>query len=145
MADADAIVSKRLIISGLTPAIDANKLAQRLSSFGHVHSLVGVGMLDSNGECTFPSSNRELTCKPPGEPRKFVHLTMETTKAKLSRCQFQLSHPCSWATSPLLRKFLIAPLSGMQAFSGSTWKGAKLRLGEAKPDFTERLAYFVIQ
>lgn len=47
--DADATISKRLIISGLTPAIDANALSQRLSSFGTVHSLVGVGMLDANG------------------------------------------------------------------------------------------------
>ncbi|KAF8316606.1 hypothetical protein DL93DRAFT_744804 [Clavulina sp. PMI_390] len=88
-------VSKRLIISGLTPAIDANSLSQRLASFGTVHSLQGVGMLDANGA-----------------PRKFAHLTLETTPAKLRRC--------------------------MQAFSGSTWKGAKLRLGEAKPDFNER-------
>lgn len=49
MADADPVTSKRLIISGLTPAIDANTLSQRLASFGTVHSLVGVGMLDANG------------------------------------------------------------------------------------------------
>lgn len=46
----DTVTSKRLIISGLTPSIDANALSQRLSSFGEVHSLVGVGMLDANGE-----------------------------------------------------------------------------------------------
>jgi hypothetical protein len=51
MADAETIVSKRLIISGLTPAIDADSLIQRLSSFGNVHSLVGVGLLDANGKC----------------------------------------------------------------------------------------------
>jgi hypothetical protein len=27
---------------------------------------------------------------------------------------------------------------GMNLLSGSTWKGAKLRIGEAKPDFRER-------
>jgi hypothetical protein len=27
---------------------------------------------------------------------------------------------------------------GMNLLSGSTWKGAKLRFGEAKPDFKER-------
>lgn len=48
MAD-DPVTSKRLIISGLTPAIDANTLSKRLASFGKVHSLVGVGMLDANG------------------------------------------------------------------------------------------------
>ena len=29
-------------------------------------------------------------------------------------------------------------LIGMNVLSGSTWKGAKLRIGEAKPDFRER-------
>lgn len=53
MTEADAIVSKRLIISGLTPAIDANSLTQRLLSFGNVHSLVGVGMFDANGRTWF--------------------------------------------------------------------------------------------
>lgn len=28
----------------------------------------------------------------------------------------------------------------MNLLSGSTWKGAKLRFGEAKPDFKERYA-----
>jgi hypothetical protein len=31
-------------------------------------------------------------------------------------------------------------LIGMNVLSGSTWKGAKLRIGEAKPDFRERYA-----
>jgi hypothetical protein len=29
-------------------------------------------------------------------------------------------------------------VTGMNLLSGSTWKGAKLRIGEAKPDFRER-------
>lgn len=102
MAEADAIVPKRLIIYGLTPAIDANALAQRLSSFGNVHSLVGVGMLDANGDCKstlrWPGMTlmyrSERLARPPmireGDPRKFAHLTLETTKAKLSRCAFFL-------------------------------------------------------
>jgi hypothetical protein len=28
--------------------------------------------------------------------------------------------------------------AGMNVLSGSTWKGSKLRVGEAKPDFKER-------
>ena len=31
----------------------------------------------------------------------------------------------------------------MNLLSGSTWKGAKLRFGEAKPDFRERLRNFL--
>ena len=29
-------------------------------------------------------------------------------------------------------------LPGLSALSGSVWKGTKLRIGEAKPDFRER-------
>ncbi|CAE6520743.1 unnamed protein product [Rhizoctonia solani] len=47
-----------------------------------------------------------------GRPRKFAYLTLETTQPKLSRC--------------------------MNLLSGSTWKGAKLRIGEAKPDYKAR-------
>ena len=28
--------------------------------------------------------------------------------------------------------------TGLNLLSGTTWKGAKLRIGEAKPDFAER-------
>lgn len=31
-------------------------------------------------------------------------------------------------------------ITGMNLLSGTTWKGAKLRIGEAKPDFRERYA-----
>ncbi|CAE6370662.1 unnamed protein product [Rhizoctonia solani] len=47
-----------------------------------------------------------------GCPRKFAYLTLETTQPKLARC--------------------------MNLLSGSTWKGAKLRIGEAKPDYKSR-------
>ncbi|KEP47416.1 RNA recognition motif protein [Rhizoctonia solani 123E] len=47
-----------------------------------------------------------------GRPRKFAYLTLETTQPKLARC--------------------------MNLLSGSTWKGAKLRIGEAKPDYKAR-------
>ncbi|KAG5727721.1 hypothetical protein E4T56_gene20741 [Termitomyces sp. T112] len=49
-----------------------------------------------------------------GQPRKFGYVTLETTQEKLSRC--------------------------LNLLSGSTWKAAKLRIGEAKPDFASRLA-----
>ncbi|KAF8803942.1 hypothetical protein BYT27DRAFT_7108757 [Phlegmacium glaucopus] len=49
-----------------------------------------------------------------GQPRKFGYVTLETTTGKLAKC--------------------------MNLLSGSTWKGAKLRFGEAKPDFRERIA-----
>ncbi|KAG8681020.1 hypothetical protein FRC08_015904, partial [Ceratobasidium sp. 394] len=47
-----------------------------------------------------------------GQPRKFAYVTLESTQAKLARC--------------------------MNLLSGSTWKGAKLRIGEAKPDYRAR-------
>ncbi|KAI0923693.1 hypothetical protein AcV5_009169 [Taiwanofungus camphoratus] len=49
-----------------------------------------------------------------GQPRKFGYVTLETTKSKLARC--------------------------LNLLSGVVWKGAKLRIGEAKPDFRERIA-----
>jgi hypothetical protein len=47
-----------------------------------------------------------------GQPRPYVYATLHTTKASLLKC--------------------------MSVLSGSTWKGAKLRIGEAKLDFRER-------
>ncbi|KIM39552.1 hypothetical protein M413DRAFT_29270 [Hebeloma cylindrosporum] len=93
----DAPVTKRLIISGLTPAITADDISRRLTSFGTVKAADGFGL--PNGV---------------GETRKFGYVTLETTTGKLAKC--------------------------MNLLSGSTWKGAKLRFGEAKPDFKERIA-----
>ncbi|KAI0730896.1 hypothetical protein C8Q76DRAFT_613906 [Earliella scabrosa] len=95
--DDSQVITKRIHISGLTPAITAKDLSDRLASFGTVKSIDGFGLLDGVGK-----------------PRKFAYATMETTKAKLARC--------------------------MNLLSGVTWKGAKLRLGEAKPDYRERYA-----
>ncbi|KAI0676098.1 hypothetical protein C8Q78DRAFT_1075035 [Trametes maxima] len=93
----DEVITKRIHVSGLTPAITAKDLNTRLGSFGTVKALDGLGDLDAVGQ-----------------PRKFAYVTLETTKGKLTRC--------------------------MNLLSGVTWKGAKLRLGEAKPDFRERIA-----
>ncbi|KAG6371858.1 hypothetical protein JVT61DRAFT_8855 [Boletus reticuloceps] len=49
-----------------------------------------------------------------GDPRKFGFVTMEISAKELVKC--------------------------LNVLSGSTWKGTKLRIGEAKPDFRERLA-----
>ncbi|KAL0954164.1 hypothetical protein HGRIS_005298 [Hohenbuehelia grisea] len=48
-----------------------------------------------------------------GQPRKFGYITIETTAPQLAKC--------------------------LNILSGSTWKGTKLRIGDAKPDFRERL------
>ncbi|TBU47466.1 hypothetical protein BD309DRAFT_855893 [Dichomitus squalens] len=93
----DKLITKRIHISGLTPAITAKDLSDRLASFGTVKAIDGFGALDALGQ-----------------PRKFAYATLETTKGKLARC--------------------------MNLLSGVTWKGAKLRLGEAKPDYRERIA-----
>jgi hypothetical protein len=65
----DALITKRLHVSGLTPALTANDLNQRLSSFGTVKALDGFGLLDGLGQ-----------------PRKFGYITIETTPAKLAKC-----------------------------------------------------------
>ncbi|THH28367.1 hypothetical protein EUX98_g5814 [Antrodiella citrinella] len=94
---AEEIITKRLQVSGLTPAITPAELGAKLGSFGSVKALDGFGVLNAVGQ-----------------PRKFGYVTIETTKAKLAKC--------------------------MNLLSGVTWKGAKLRMGEAKPDFRERIA-----
>ncbi|KAF7790227.1 hypothetical protein EIP86_001179 [Pleurotus ostreatoroseus] len=94
---ADEIITKRLHVSGLTPAIRPTDLSQKLGSFGIIKALDGFEQVDGLGN-----------------PRKFGYVTIETTKSKLARC--------------------------MNLLSGVTWKGAKLRIGEAKPDFRERIA-----
>ncbi|KAF8624143.1 hypothetical protein AX17_007206 [Amanita inopinata Kibby_2008] len=91
------LVTKRLHISGLTPALSASDISQRLSSFGTVKAMDGFGALDGVGK-----------------PRKFGYVTMEATPVKLAKC--------------------------LTLLSGTTWKGAKLRIGEAKPDFSKRIA-----
>lgn len=96
MPENNDLISKRLHISGLTPAISFDDLSRRLGSFGSVTVVDGLGKLDGLGQ-----------------PRKFAYVTLQTTKPQLSRC--------------------------MNLLSGSTWKGAKLRIGEAKPDFRERI------
>ncbi|KAH8111794.1 hypothetical protein DFH11DRAFT_1690240 [Phellopilus nigrolimitatus] len=47
-----------------------------------------------------------------GQVRPYVYVTLETTKAQLAKC--------------------------LNVLSGTTWKGARLRIGEAKPDFINR-------
>ncbi|KAN0127672.1 hypothetical protein V8E53_014512 [Lactarius tabidus] len=104
MPENSELISKRLHISGLTPAISFDDLSRRLGSFGSVTALDGLGKLDALGQ-----------------PRKFAYATLQTAKPQLSRCT------------------VLIIVTGMNLLSGSTWKGAKLRIGEAKPDFRERI------
>ena len=67
----DDIITKRLHVSGLTPAISPSDLSARLGGFGTVKALDGFGVLNAVGE-----------------PRKFGYVTLETTKVKLARCTF---------------------------------------------------------
>jgi hypothetical protein len=46
-----------------------------------------------------------------GTARKFAYLTLDASEDKLKRC--------------------------LSSLSGTVWKGAKLRIGEARPDFKE--------
>jgi hypothetical protein len=69
-------ITKRLHISGLTPSISQQDLFQRLSTFGNVKSLDGLGALDAVGR-----------------PKKFAYVTLEATPAKLARCPFSCSKP----------------------------------------------------
>lgn len=65
----DEVITKRIHISGLTPAITSKDLSDRLGSFGTVKAMDGFGAVDNLGQ-----------------PRKFAYATLETTKGKLARC-----------------------------------------------------------
>lgn len=64
-------ITKRLHVSGLTPAITPKDLSQKLGSFGTVTALDGFGTVDALGQ-----------------PKKFGYVTIETTKPKLARCAY---------------------------------------------------------
>lgn len=66
----DAPVTKRLIISGLTPSITADDISRRLISFGTVKAADGFGLSNAVGET-----------------RKFGYVTLETTTGKLTKCK----------------------------------------------------------
>ena len=64
------IITKRLHISGLTPAITTSDLTRRLSSFGVLKDLDGFDKLDGLGQ-----------------PRKFGYFTLEGSKGQLAQCE----------------------------------------------------------
>ena len=64
-------ITKRLHVSGLTPAIRPTDLSQKLGSFGVIKDLAGFEKVDGLGQ-----------------PRKYGYVTIETTKSKLARCAY---------------------------------------------------------
>ncbi|KAF8585283.1 hypothetical protein K439DRAFT_1660344 [Ramaria rubella] len=106
-------VKKRLHVSGLTPAITADDINARLRGFGQVHALDGFGATNAIGEWLSNLHSNVVSHFVTGEPRKFAYVTLEATEANLSRC--------------------------VNVLSGTTWKGTKLRIGDAKPDYAQRL------
>jgi hypothetical protein len=61
--------TKRLHISGLTPAISEKDLNSRFSVFGIVKDVHGVGQLNAVGQ-----------------PRNFAFLSLEATSENISKC-----------------------------------------------------------
>ena len=106
------LIAKGLHISGLTPSISVADLSRRLSAFANVKELDGFGKLDTLGQ-----------------PRKFGCVTLEGTKGQLAKCEYYTS--CERLLSNVL-------MEGINVWSGSIWKGTKLRVGYAKPDYQER-------
>ena len=72
-SDPNDIVKKRLHVAGLTPAVSASDLSQRLGTFGTVIAVDGVGALDGLGR-----------------PRPFAYVTIEAKKSQLTRCACSL-------------------------------------------------------
>ena len=121
----EPLLTKRLHISGLTPSITPADLERRLSSFGKVKAMDGFGARDAIGD-----------------PRKFGYVTMEIGAKELAKCEsrFLLHVPI---LLDALEQDSYSSEIGLNVLSGSTWKGAKLRIGDAKPDFRERCACFL--
>jgi len=71
----DATITKRLIVSGLTPAITVDDVKRRLGSFGSVKAMDGFGLVDGLGQ-----------------PRKFGYVTLETTPSSLGKCVFPFDY-----------------------------------------------------
>jgi hypothetical protein len=61
--------TKRLHISGLTPAISEKDIASRFSVFGNVKAVHGVGQLNAVGQ-----------------PRNFAFVSLEATPEKITKC-----------------------------------------------------------
>lgn len=59
MIDKSEVISNRLHISGLTPAISFDDLSRCFGSFGSVTTLDGLGQLDTLGQ------PRKFACHPP--------------------------------------------------------------------------------
>src|ERR1700730_15855912 len=114
-------VERRLHISGLSPNITPADISERLSKFGTVKAVDGFGLLDGVGL-----------------PRKCGYITICMTPMALKECKppAQLWYPAY--RMPHIRSSLNCSLSGQNIFSGSTYRGAKLRITEAVPDFRER-------
>jgi len=68
-SDPTAVVRKRLHVAGLTPAVSASDLSQRLGTFGTIVTVDGVGALDGLGR-----------------PRPFAYVTIEAKSSQLARC-----------------------------------------------------------
>ena len=106
------LIVKRLHISGLTPSITLVGISHRLATFGTVKELDGFGKLDALGQ-----------------PKKYGYVTLEGTKGQLAKCEY---------ISFLYGSLLNPSKTGVNVLSGSTWKDAKLCIGDAKPDYQER-------
>jgi hypothetical protein len=64
------IITKRLHISGLKPAI-IDDLSRRLASYGSVKALDGFGKLDGLGQ-----------------PRKYGYVTLEGKRSQIQKCAY---------------------------------------------------------
>ncbi|KAF5341142.1 hypothetical protein D9611_006023 [Ephemerocybe angulata] len=129
--DPKAPVTKRLHIGGLTPSITLADLNKRLATFGTIEGdISGLGKVDAVGRT-----------------KNFVHVTLNTNVGQLAKCECSCTFV--WVGVEMEKDVLgggdggmeggLMAILGMNVLSGSTWKGAKLKLSEAKPDYTERL------
>lgn len=106
----EEIITKRLHVSGLTPAITPADLSQKLGSFGSIKALDGFGKPDGLGH-----------------PRKFGYVTIETTKPKLARCTSLCALPRSYVRFMLTKfwrgRYELAERCYVERREAEDWRG----------------------
>ncbi|KDN52531.1 hypothetical protein K437DRAFT_292979 [Tilletiaria anomala UBC 951] len=112
-----ATVIKRLHISGLTPSLSQHDIISRFSSFGLQVLNIDTWSHESSSSLQPSSAPSGASTNLDGKPYAFLDVSIPSEDAQ--------------ATVKLERI--------KRLLSGTIWKGAKLRIGDARPDFRQRL------
>jgi hypothetical protein len=109
---------RRVHVGGLPQGTAAADLHARFAPFGAVED---VTLLAPAGT---------------GEPRRFAYVALTATDAQWRRCAYTRAHP-PWGPSDTYTLCALG-WAGMTLYNGAMWRGSKLTVQLAKPDFRAR-------